>query len=155
MTYKYCLDAGVFINGWHKHYHKDVFPSVWTHLHKQLSEGVAFVPHEIYNEVLRVDDEASRWLKVRKHCVRRETTEVMAHMKYIMRTYPRLVEQRTHRSGGDPFLIATAFVDKSIVVTEENFAENPSKPKIPDVCKDMQIECIKPLEFYRRTGLVL
>jgi len=54
--------------------------------------------------------------------------------------------------GADPFVIALAKVEDLIVVTGERATNNLAKPKIPDVCNDMGIECINILDLMRREG---
>ncbi len=47
-------------------------------------------------------------------------------------------------SGGyfaDPFVIAKAWKEKGTVVTEEDFKENGAK--IPNICKQFDIHCLK------------
>ena len=64
--------------------------------------------------------------------------------------YQRLVEDRKGTYGADPFVIALAKVEDLIVVTGEKASGNLAKPKIPDVCADMGIECINILDLMRR-----
>ena len=64
--------------------------------------------------------------------------------------YQRLVEDRKGIYGADPFVIALAKVEDLIVVTGERATNNLAKPKIPDVCNDMGIECINILDLMRR-----
>ncbi|MXX96558.1 MAG: DUF4411 family protein [Rhodothermaceae bacterium] len=56
-----------------------------------------------------------------------------------------------NRIGGDPFLIASALEDPKYrtVVTEEVSKPNAQgvNRKIPDICKDLQVECINILKF--------
>jgi Domain of unknown function (DUF4411) len=66
--------------------------------------------------------------------------------------YQRLVEDRKGTYGADPFVIALAKVEDLIVVTGERATNNLNKPKIPDVCNDMGIECINILDLMRREG---
>jgi len=66
--------------------------------------------------------------------------------------YQRLVEDRKGTYGADPFVIALAKVENLAVVTGEKASQNPSKPKIPDVCDELEIECLSILDLMRREG---
>ncbi len=155
MSQIFCLDSGVFINGWRKHYHNNVFPSLWTHLENILRSRRAFVTNQIYQEIMRIDDDLNDWLKERKDCVTPDSDELQMQVKEIVNSYPRLVSVGSGRSSADPYLIAAAFLAKGVVVSDESPSNNINNPKIPDVCKDLDIECIKPVVFYHQTGLVL
>ena len=61
----------------------------------------------------------------------------------IQSDYPNLMHIKTGKSLADPWAIALAMqFQRGIVVTEEQPAGNLQGPKIPDVCKDLEIECI-------------
>ena len=54
----------------------------------------------------------------------------------------------TNSSLADLWVIALAMQHQDgIVVTEEQPAGNLSNPKIPDVCKDLGIECVNVAGF--------
>ena len=62
--------------------------------------------------------------------------------------YPRLMKVETNSSLADLWVIALAMQHQDgIVVTEEQPAGNLSNPKIPDVCKDLGIECVNVAGF--------
>ncbi len=57
----------------------------------------------------------------------------------------------TGESGGDPWVIALAQdLPNGIVVTQEKKSRNPDKPKIPNVCDNLGIECIDLIGLFRK-----
>ena len=69
-----------------------------------------------------------------------------------MATHPRLVDGRTGKSYAAPFVIATAIVNQSIIVTGEGATGSRDRPKIPDVCRDLKLRCIGFTELIRQEG---
>jgi hypothetical protein len=54
---------------------------------------------------------------------------------------------------GDPWVVAHAQVHGAIVVAEElPKNEQSTKPKIPDVCKALNVRCIKTVQFLVEVG---
>lgn len=60
--------------------------------------------------------------------------EVQQKAIKILAEFPKLVGVGAGRSGGDPFVIAEAWVSNCTLVTEER-GGTVNKPKIPNVCR--------------------
>lgn len=56
-------------------------------------------------------------------------------------------------SGADPFVIALAKARKASVLTDERPSNSLERPKIPDVCKVLGIECCRLSDVFERAGL--
>jgi hypothetical protein len=149
----YCLDSSVFINSWTKHYPKDVFPGVWDCFHGLMAADQAIIPHDILEEIKRGGDELYGWVDwhAANSIIKPDERHIRA-CKAIVQAHRRLLETKKNRSGSgaDPWLIAHAQVAAAIVVTEERASNQIDKPKIPDVCSAMSIECISTVELLRR-----
>jgi hypothetical protein len=76
-------------------------------------------------------------------------TQIEAEVIGLMARFPRLVDTKKGRSGGDPFVIAVAMVRRLTVITGENATGNLAIPRISDVCKNLGIRCIRMLDFFR------
>ena len=151
----YCLDSGVFINSWSKNFPIDVFPSVWAHLDKLCRDNVVFVVPEVAEEVKRVDDGVSKWLKERKKIIARRTSDDVYQTKEIINRYQRLTAEGSSRSYADPWVIGYAFQRKATVVTEEQYSGSLHKPRIPDVCQDLELPHMNTIGLLRATGFSL
>ena len=97
------------------------------------------------------DDIATKWIKKLKHCHVRPEKEIQEQVRDILRRFPKLTGQGGNRSGADPFVIATAVVGRAIVVTGEDKG-GPSSPKIPYVCEQLGIRCVKFTELLQIEG---
>jgi len=63
-----------------------------------------------------------------------------------------LVDGRTGKSFADPFVIATAISKQYTIVTGERATGTRNRPKIPDVCRDLNIQCIGFTDLIRQEG---
>lgn len=154
MTTSYCLDSGVFINSWTKHYPPELFPAIWAHLDMLCRAKLVFVPSEVAKEVYDGDDAVAAWLKERRKVVVRPNEDIILQQKEIVGTFPRLTAEGSTRSAADPWVIAFAFKRDAVLVTEEQKSRNPNpgKPKIPDVCDVLGVKWINTVGLLRETG---
>jgi len=72
----------------------------------------------------------------------------------ILRIHRGLVDPARPRLAADPFVIALARIRGCTVVTQETPTANPMRPKIPDVCKVLGIDCMNVLQFIRQQAWV-
>jgi hypothetical protein len=132
----------------------DLIPSYWSGVASMNASGRALLSEEVKRELARKDDQLHAWAAaniVNWHPV---TTEIQECVLEIMARWGRLVDQRPGHGSADPFVIATARVTRSIVITDESPVGTEAKPKIPFVCQQLGVEWANPLDFVRRTGIV-
>jgi hypothetical protein len=145
----YSLDTSGFLDAWARHYPIDVFPTIWERLDDAARSGVLYASEEVLRELERKDDEAHLWMKSRSQMVIPFDAQIEAEVIGLMARFPRLVDEKKGRSGGDPFVIAVAKVRGLTVITGENATGKLNSPRIPDVCKEIRIPCIRMLDFFR------
>jgi Domain of unknown function (DUF4411) len=145
----YSLDTSGFLDAWLRYYPIDVFPSIWERLDGATKGGILFASDEVLRELEKKDDEAHKWMKARAQMIVPLDGEIEAEVIDLMSRFPRLVDTKKGRSGGDPFVIAVARVRGLSVITGESATGKLDAPRIPDVCKDLGIPCIRMLDFFR------
>jgi Domain of unknown function (DUF4411) len=111
--------------------------------------GTLLASDEVLREIERKEDGAHVWIKARPQMVVPLDSDIERHVRDIMQRYPRLVDTKKGRSGGDPFVIAVARVKDLTVITAENPTGKLDAPRIPDVCGALGIPCIRVLDFFR------
>ena len=116
--------------------------------------GRIIAPHEVRVELEQKDDEVLEWALARSHMFVPLDEAIQIEVAEILQQYPRLLDTRKNRSGADPFVIAVARLRQITVVTQENPTGSLDKPNIPDVCKQLGIDCIGLLELAEREGWV-
>lgn len=145
----YSLDTSAFLDAWTRYYPVDVFPTIWGQMDRAARDGTLFASDEVLRELGKKDDGAHDWMKARPEMVLRLNAEIEAYVREIMDRYPRLVDSKKGRSGGDPFVIAVARANDLTIITGENATRKIEAPRIPDVCEDMGIRWIRMLDFFR------
>lgn len=146
----YSIDTSALIHAWLRAYPPSRFPNLWAKIDELIDNGRLFASIEVYHELQKKDDEVAAWAKDRKEALFRDLDEsTEAALIEVMEKYPRLVDTRKGRSGGDPFVIAVAKASGGCaVVTEEKYG-SVKAPKIPDVCALENIECINLLDLIK------
>ncbi len=155
---KYCLDANVLIQAWQKYYSPNICPSYWEMLNMLGKNDKIFIPELVYEEIIRTDDELSKWLKKSKIPIRLIDEQVAKCLKEIYLFNPihrLLVDNKKLRSMADPWVIAHAINENAIVVTKEEkiTAQNANTVKIPNVCENMKVPCINDFQFIFELGI--
>ncbi len=138
----YSVDSSALIHGWRRIYRPRNFGFVWARIDTLINTGRLRASIEVYRELEKKDDEVFAWCKERKDQLFIEIDDqCQRQVSRLMVKYPRLVDTVTGRSGGDPFVIALAASRSPpmVVVSEEN----PGRQRIPDVCRDERIRCVR------------
>ena len=149
---KYCLDANVLIQAWQKYYNPKFCPDYWKILNELGKNGKIFIPELVYEEIIRTEDDLSKWLKASKIPINKISEPVTICLQKIYAadpTHKNLVDNTKARSLADPWVIAHALNENACVVTKEEkvTAINSSKIKIPNVCDNLGIRWINDFQF--------
>jgi hypothetical protein len=148
---RYCLDTSVLINPWRKMWPIDVLPSYWAGITAMNADGRALLSEEVRRELERKDDQLHAWAKEHIATWHPLTGAIQECVREIMARWGKLVDQRPGHGSADPFVIATALVSGTIVVTDESPVGTEAKPKIPYVCNELGVTWIGALDFVRLT----
>ena len=148
----YVLDTSALIGAWVRSYPPDNFPNFWINMDAAGQEGRLLIPHEVYRELESKQDELLKWARDRQEWMLAPTNRaVMVRVREVLSRHPGLIKPGTGRNRADPFVIATAWELGMTVVTEER-GGSEAKPKIPSVCKALNIDCIYVVELIGREG---
>lgn len=155
---KYCLDANVLIQAWQKYYSPRICPNYWDMLDYLGTQNIIFMPEMVYDEIVRTDDDLSKWLKTSKIPIKKIDEQVTKCLKDIYSADPNhkfLVDNTKARSLADPWVIAHALREKAVVVTKEEkvTALNSTKIKIPNVCDKMNVTWINDFQLIEELGI--
>jgi hypothetical protein len=155
---RYLLDTSFLVNGWRKHYRIDVFPSIWERLDNLMQDSTVFSCYEVFEELKAKDDELHAWAAERRKLFERPKPIVLKEIAKVMQQFPTFAAKGTSLNAADPWVIAHARACGATIVTDENSnpKASPTKPpKIPDVCRSLVIECLKPIDFLSAIGIKL
>jgi hypothetical protein len=150
---KYCVDTSALLDAWVRWYPPDAFPTFWERIDQTIEEDRLLSSEEVLHDLGRKEgDTLHAWAKQRKDIFLPLDDAVQKAHIQIMARFGQLVDGRTGKSFADPWVIATAVVNDCTVLTGEKPTGTVTRPKIPDVCKSLDIDCIGVMQFIRAEG---
>jgi predicted nucleic acid-binding protein len=147
---RYCLDTSVLINGWHKRYRPDVFPSIWATISDLMLDATVFSCEEVYLELKEQDDDLFKWADERRKSFLQPDEYVNDEMLNVMARFPNLAARGASLNKADPWIVAVARVSGAVVVTDEQPSEksrSTKPPKLPNVCEALNVQWMRPIDF--------
>lgn len=150
--YKYIVDTCSF-TALRRSYPLDIFPSAWAKIQALIDDKQLASSIEVYKELEQNDDVVFDMVKKNKHIFLEIDNDIQIETINILSKHPLLIDLKKRKYDADVFVIATAMVNRSSVVSEENPSGGIHRKKIPDVCKEYNIPCIKLLDMLRAEGL--
>ncbi len=151
---RYCLDTSALLDAWNRSYPPDVFPQLWQAIEEGIAAGRFVAAEEVRVEIAKKDDTLLKWAKKQRGLFVDLDAAQQAAVGEILDAFPKLIDTRKGRSGADPFVIALARTQGTVVVTGENDDGTTDRPKIPTVCRHFGVRAIKPLDFIRENRWV-
>lgn len=153
VTTTYSVDTSAMIDGLERYYPEDSFPALWSRLDELIAAGRWLFSEEVWEEIQSKDAVVKAWCESRKDAMLiLIDSEVAQAVQKILTSYPRLVMTMKNRNRADPFVIAVGQLRRAVVVTGEGPDGTPDRPKIPFICGQLGIPCIRFLEVIRREG---
>ena len=149
MSKLYCFDTSTFIRAWYEAYAPDVVESFWEHLGKAIKAGTIIAPDEVLRETSKRSNDLHAWLKQHEQCFVEIDDELQEAVSSLLQRFPLLAKNRKGASSADAWVIALAQIRNATVVSEESPLDSEKKPKIPGVCRQVDVSCTNLLEFMR------
>lgn len=155
----YLLDANVLIDANRDYYRLDSVPEFWEWLVHLGTAGRVKVPREILDEVKAGKDALAEWLRRDEVLGALLLDEALdpVRVQTVHNVYAPdrpLDDIELEKVAADPLLISYALDgdDERAVVTTETSRPSATRSnrKIPDVCRDLNIDCINTFELTRR-----
>jgi hypothetical protein len=156
---RYCLDSNIYIEMKNGPYGFDIAPAFWAWLEREAEAGNIYSPEAVCRELLSYKDELADWVRTHEksplfaEAPDREAQELYREVvDFVQSNYP------THKAaeflaGADPWVIAQARRDRSVVVTHEaRVVASSTKPKIPNICERFGVEYVKLYDLLRLRG---
>ena len=117
-----------------------------------IASGSAVATEAVLWELEKKDDEIHEWAVTRIEMFVPIDEFIQYSVTDILREFPRLLDNRSNRSGADPFVIGLAHMNDLTVVTYEEKTNSLQRPNIPDVCEGLGVRCINLVELVREQG---
>ena len=149
---KYSFDTSGLLDGW-RYYPPEVFPTLWDKIENLIDGGDACASDEVQRELKKKEgDKVFDWCKGQSKLFIPLDPSIQRAVADVLKQHPNLVATGGKRSAADPFVIAVARIKKCAVVTGEVASGKLNKPRIPDVCIALGIDCYTFLDVIKREG---
>jgi hypothetical protein len=164
---RYWLDSSIFITSRDTMFGFDINATFWNWIEGAAKSDIVVAPKAVYKEVVenvRTIDDLARWMKTRRKrgfCIEPDADTVAA-LKIVTQYVFQPGGRYQHPfaldfvSGADPWVIAHAIADGGTVVSQET-DKHPlaNRVRIPDVCGEFGIKCIKVWDMLRELKVKL
>lgn len=155
---KYLIDTNIFIESAYRFYAFDICPGFWYFLNKASnSENIKSII-KVYEELQPDKKELENFkeeLRNKNFFLQIENIKYESYKKVSIALQKMKYSKEAvnkFSSGADYFLIALAYQESYIIVTHESKSKTilKNQVKIPNLCEQLDIECIDIAEFLRR-----
>jgi Domain of unknown function (DUF4411) len=150
----YSFDTSALIDGRERYYPVESFPALWQQIDELVEQRRLFISEEVWEEAHKRDEPVAEWCDGHGKEALVITTDaaVAQEVQAILEQNPRLVMNMKGRNRADPFVVAVARLRTATVVTGEGSDGTPDRPKIPYVCGQYEIPCLRFLDVIRAEG---
>jgi hypothetical protein len=149
----YSIDTSALIDGLERFYRPASFPSLWERIDDLIDQSRLVCSEEVLLEATLRDLPAKQW------CVERQDRVIVAtdasvaiEAQTLLGKYPQMTKSLKGRNRADPFVIVVAKMRNATVVTGEGQDGSANRPKIPWVCKQLKIPCVRLADLIAQEG---
>ncbi|WP_207930398.1 DUF4411 family protein [Streptomyces hainanensis] len=143
----YSFDTSSILNGRRDLLPPKIFPTLWEKLEDMIRLGDIRCVDVVLEELSRRDDDAYQWARANSSLFLPLETGIQMATNRVLTRHPRLLGVGGGRNGADPLVIGLAIHRRGVVVTEETASGRVEKPRIPDVCEAMGVQCLSLIQF--------
>ncbi|GMV72977.1 MAG: hypothetical protein AMXMBFR77_28140 [Phycisphaerales bacterium] len=141
----YCMDSSAWIDA-AVNYPPEAFPSFWSRLDDLANRGRIVSPGEVRVEVQKKSNFIATWTKGRPHLFVPLDETLMQRATLILSQFPGMALAGGKQNTADPWVVALACERGLTVVTQER-GGSPQFPRIPKVCTEFKVPCIKLIQL--------
>lgn len=144
----YSFDTSAFINGRRDIFRPPLFEPIWDEVGNMIARGQVLAVDEVRRELKRKDDQVVAWARTKRGLFVPLDHDIQEATREVLRQCPRLIAQHgANRNSADPFVVGLALARGGAVVTQETPGRSDRKPRIPDACAAVGVECQTLPEF--------
>jgi hypothetical protein len=149
----YSFDTSAFINGRRDLYRPPTFTPIWDAIAQMITSRQVLAVDEVKREIKRKDDDVGRWVRSQRGLFVPLEHDIQQATREVLTACPRLMAQHgANRNSADPFVVGLALARGGTVVTQETPGNSDRRPRIPDACIAVGIECMTLPDFVDDQG---
>lgn len=148
----YSFDTSSILNGRRDLLPPAVFSTLWANTETMVEAGSVRAVDIVRDELGKRDDDACAWAKQQDGLFVPLEIDIQQATSRVLRSHQKLMGKGGGRNAADPFVIGLAIARSGVVVTEETLSGRLDKPRIPDVCKALNVPCLNLVGFVTQQG---
>ena len=153
----YSLDTSALFAAFNERYPIENFPPFWRKIKALIKNHRLKMAEIAFEEAMR-DTGVQQWRdqnQLEPYLQWTTDNSIQVAVSDILSIFPKLLDDRSGKSGADPWVVALAIVfPNCIVLTEEGPTNSPNRPKIPEACSHFGVEYISLVDLIRRENWV-
>ena len=153
----YSLDTSALFAAYNERYPIENFPPFWRKIEELIKNDRLKMVEIAFEEAMK-DKGVKEWCnqnQLQPYLQWTTDNSIQVAVSEILSIFPKLLDDRSGKSGADPWVVALAMISRNcIVLTEEGPTTSPNRPKIPEACNHFGVEYIKLVDLIRRENWV-
>ena len=153
----YSIDASSLIDAYRSLYPMENFPALWRELEQLIKNDRLKMSEFVFAEAMR-DKVLDKWCRekgLKPYLELKVDDSDQRAVRNMLSEYPGILNVKKGTSGGDPWVVVLVMkFQNGVVVTEEKLTGNLQHPRIPDVCKASNIECVTIAGIIRKENWI-
>ena len=153
----YSLDTSALFAAFNERYPIENFPPFWRKIKALITNHRLKMVEIAFEEAMR-DTGVQQWCdqnQLEPYLQWTVDNSIQVAVSEILSIFPKLLDDRSGKSGADPWVVALAMTSRNcIVLTEEGPTKRSNRPKIPEACNHFGVEYISLVDLIRRENWV-
>jgi hypothetical protein len=152
----FIIDSNALITPYNAYYSFEIAPSFWTNIEERIISKDIVVLDKVFDEIVAKEDKLNNWLRDiqglesvdhKSSGIIQNYGQVINHIQSCDLYTPVALSIWSQEQAVDPWIVAAALTNHYTVISLEapiyglNANQKSDKPKIPNVCEQLNIKC--------------
>jgi hypothetical protein len=152
----FIIDSNAFITPYNTFYSFEIAPSFWTNIEDRIISKNIVILDKVFDEIVAKEDKLNNWLQGiqglepidhKNYGIIQNYGQVINHIQSCGLYTPVALHIWSQEQVADPWIVAAALTNQYTVISLEvpihglNVKKPSDKPKIPNICEQLNVKC--------------